>query len=127
MNGSNKSIDIPAEIKYYGKKELLPQQRVLNAGNLSVVYETGNLRSITYNGTEIIRMIYAAVRDKAWLTINPEIADEFIEDRSDSFHISYNCRYRLNECQWQYYNRNERESAFNLLEKPDRLLCLTSY
>lgn len=90
-------MDITAEIKYYGKKDLLPEQRVFHAGNLSVIYEAGNLRYFTLSGTEIIRMIYSAVRDKDWLTAIPDITDEFIEDKYDSFHISYNCRYKLND------------------------------
>ena len=90
-------MDITAEIKYYGKKDLLPRQKVLHAGNLSVVYEAGNLRYFTCNDTEIIRMIYSAVRDKDWLTVIPEITDEIIDDKYDSFHISYNCRYKLND------------------------------
>ncbi|MCK9414364.1 MAG: hypothetical protein M0Q53_18835 [Prolixibacteraceae bacterium] len=90
-------MNIPVNIKYYGKNDELPQQRLLNAGSLNVVYEDGNLRYIDCNGTEIIRMIYAAVRDRAWLTAAPEITDEIIEIKSDSFHISYNCRYKLND------------------------------
>lgn len=90
-------MNIPANVKYYGKNDELPQQRLLNAGSLHVVYEEGNLRYIDCNGTEIIRMIYAAVRDKAWLTAAPEITNEIIEVKPDSFHISYNCSYRLND------------------------------
>jgi len=90
-------MNIPINVKYYGKNDELPQQRLLNAGSLNVVYEEGSLRYIECNGTEIIRMIYAAVRDRAWLTADPEITDEIIEVKSDSFHISYNCRYRLND------------------------------
>ncbi len=89
-------MNIPVNVKYNGKNDELPQQRLLNAGSLSLVYEDGNLRYIDCNGIEIIRMIYATVRDKAWLTVTPEITDEIIEVKSDSFHISYNFRYRLN-------------------------------
>ncbi len=90
-------MNIPVNVKYYGKNDELPQQRLLNAGSLNVVYEEGNLRYIDCNGTEIIRMIYAAVRDRSWLTAAPEITDEIIEVKPGSFHISYNCRYRLND------------------------------
>ena len=86
-----------AGIKYYGKKDTLPPQRILNAGNLTVIYEEGNLRYITFNGKEIVRKIYPAVRGQAWLTATPEITNEVIEEKPDSFDISYNCRYRLND------------------------------
>jgi hypothetical protein len=90
-------MDHQAEIKYYGKKDTLPPQRTLNAGNLNVIYDEGNLRYISCNGKEIIRMIYAAVRDQAWLAAFPEIMNEIIEERSDSFNISYQCRFRLKD------------------------------
>lgn len=89
--------DITKEIKFYGKKNALPTQKTLNAGNLKIIYESGNLRYISCNGVEIIRMIYPAVRDKTWLTARPEITDEVIEDNYGSFNISYHCRYRLND------------------------------
>ena len=85
------------EIKYHGKKESLPFQRVLSAGDLKVIYEGGNLRHIAFDGIEVIRMIYAAVRDGTWLTASPEITEEVIEDMANSFKVSYHCRYRLND------------------------------
>jgi D-apionolactonase len=85
------------EIKYYGKREELPQNRMRKAGRISALYENGSLRYVKYNNTEVIRMIYAAVRDKDWLTAHPEISNEIIDVTAESFHINYDCRYRLND------------------------------
>jgi hypothetical protein len=56
-------------------------------------FSNGALRYISSGNTELIRMIYAAVRDKDWLTIAPAISDEEIDLRSNSFHIRFKCRY----------------------------------
>ena len=66
----------------------------LRAGALSMIYENGNLRYITAGKCELIRMIYSAVRDREWLTIDPVITDEKIEAFADSFRIQYTCRYQ---------------------------------
>jgi hypothetical protein len=66
----------------------------LRAGNLSMIYEHGNIRYISAGRNEIIRMIYSAVRDKNWLTIDPVITDERIERSANSFRIIYNCYYK---------------------------------
>jgi hypothetical protein len=66
----------------------------LHAGRLSMKYENGNIRRISIGKTEIIRMIYATVRDKEWITILPEISDEIIKSAKDSFTISYKCSYK---------------------------------
>ena len=69
----------------------------LNAGSVSMIYENGNLRYISAGNCELIRMIYSAVRDREWLTIEPVITDEKIEANTDSFRITYNCRYHSDE------------------------------
>jgi len=62
---------------------------------LTMIYENGSLRTISIGESEIVRMIYAAVRGKAWLTAEPEITDEEIDIHENSFEIKYNCHYRL--------------------------------
>jgi hypothetical protein len=69
----------------------------LQAGDLSVIYEEGNLRYISAGNSEIIRMIYSAVRDRKWLNIDPEISEEVHEISSGSFKISYKCHYSTEE------------------------------
>lgn len=69
----------------------------LQAGALSMIYENGSLRYISDGKHELIRMIYSAVRDREWLTINPVITDEKVEIHPSSFRIEYNCFYRTEE------------------------------
>ena len=45
----------------------------LQAGSLNIFYENGFLRQIKQNGTEIVRMIYFALRDHNWGTFDRKI------------------------------------------------------
>ena len=73
------------------KKE---QNNILRFGEIQLTYESGSVRYISLGGIEIIRMIYSAVRDEYWETVEPEISNEVINSESDTFTIQYNCRYK---------------------------------
>jgi hypothetical protein len=74
---------------------------ILRAGNLSMLYENGNILYIKAGSYEIIRMIYSALRDSEWLTVIPEIRNEIAEINPDSFKISYNCLYSDKEIEFE--------------------------
>ncbi len=71
---------LPERIKQTGRTEEAPVETLLKAGKLNMIYCNGSLRYISAESNELIRMIYAAVRDKDWLTITPVIEKEKIED-----------------------------------------------
>lgn len=73
----------------YGQSGKLPDLVPLRAGSLTVFFEEGNLRYISYGDKELIRMIYPAVRTEGWLTVVPRISNLRMEALSDSFTISY--------------------------------------
>ncbi|CAN5117698.1 hypothetical protein BH11BAC5_BH11BAC5_16220 [soil metagenome] len=83
------SFDITLDVS------LLPY-KIVKAGNLSCIYEAGNLRYIKCGSTEIVRMIYGAVRNENWDTIVPEITDEIIDAGDNCFYISYIALYNFN-------------------------------
>ena len=89
-----KEIQLPFDV------ELLPVRK-LKAGNLSCLYEAGNLRNIRSGDTEIIRMIYAAVRDENWQTIPAIISPEKIEENENEFTIKYTAVYRTANIHYQ--------------------------
>lgn len=79
----------PKEIYYYGSPQKIKPPRLLKAGPLSLQYENGFLRYIKLGKTEVLRMIYHAVRDHNWDTMQGNIVNEVIKTFDDSFHISY--------------------------------------
>jgi hypothetical protein len=83
-------MKLSRNVLYYGKDEPLPEQKMLRAGPLSLVYEAGDLRYIRFGNHEILRRIYVAIRDHNWDTIVPVLSNVQLEIGSDSFHVSYN-------------------------------------
>ncbi len=88
---------LPEKIKMTGKADEDPGELLLNAGHLQMYFRNGALRYISAGSNEIIRMIYAAVRDRNWLTIAPLIRDQKIEKNEDTFRISFSCLYQTGE------------------------------
>ncbi len=64
----------------YGTRETEVQPERLTAGRLAVDFKDGNLRTITYDGTEVLRAVSYLVRDRDWGTCAPRISD--LRDRS---------------------------------------------
>src|SRR5689334_1334552 len=81
-----------------GREELPPKPLALRAGPLTMIFEPDNafLRYVRLGDHEIIRNIYAVVRDQNWNTIAWKISNLKSEVRADSFDISFNveCRER---------------------------------
>lgn len=73
--GAQGSKDAPANILYYGRKDPLPDVISLQAGPVSAIFdvETASLRYVRLGGHEVVRAIYAAVRDSDWGTVEPKL------------------------------------------------------
>lgn len=118
MNTTRKFISsLSEEIKWHGGHNENASQVRLMAGSLSMVYENGSLRHISSGGSEIIRTIYSAVRDKEWLTINPQITEEKIDVRKNSFTIRYKCNYQSGEINFS--------AVYNIEGKDDNSLAFS--
>ncbi len=107
--------DLQDDIKYYCNHNDNNIQVILKAGQLSMVYENGNLRYISSGGRELIRMIYSAVRIEGWMTVPPVITEERIEKNQDSFLITYQCRYNMAEADFRVAFRIEGKSDSSLI------------
>ena len=92
---------LPGETRWHGNHKESGNRMVLNAGNISLLYENGNLRYISVNKLEILRMIYSAVRGREWLTIKPVISGEEFDIQKDSFRIKFEAHYLMGEINFQ--------------------------
>lgn len=77
----------------YGQLIPPPRPVELKAGALRCKYSQGVLRLVKAGDSEVIRMIYAAVRDRHWNTINPVILHESVTKDNSSFRIQLSCEY----------------------------------
>jgi hypothetical protein len=78
----------------YGREEPLPAVIPLRAGPLSLWFTEGDLRYVRCGGREVVRRIYAAVRDANWGTIAGVISGLKVESAEDSFRITYESEHR---------------------------------
>ena len=81
---------------------LLPVKK-MRAGDLICDYEAGNLHAIRLGDTEIIRMLYGAVRDENWETIAATISDEQIKQNENAFIIEYTATYLFGAISYKAY------------------------
>lgn len=63
----------------------------LYAGPLTAAYENGFLRRICYGETEVLRMIYFALRDHNWNTFTSQVENETMTISEGQFEIQYDC------------------------------------
>jgi len=100
----NDSSRLAKEVYYYGKPNKQPAQVSLTAGPLRMMYEAGNLRYIRLGEYEVVRMIYPTVRDRNWGTMLPEIRNEKIDKKANSFRITYENHYNTGDIQFVFKN-----------------------
>lgn len=76
---------------YYGKDEPLPRSIELAAGDLTLVFEPelAFVRYLRYGDAEVIRGIYAAVRDRNWGTVAPQVSKLRVETTEGAFRVSF--------------------------------------
>src|SRR5436853_1628472 len=92
-------------ILLYGHEELPRKALSLRAGPLTMIFEPDNgfLRYVRLGDHELVRNIYAVVRDQNWNTIPWKISDLKWDGRADSFDLSFavECREREVHYVWK--------------------------
>ncbi len=85
----------------------MPEVLTLNAGPLSMVFQPsdGFLRYLRLGDIEVLRGAYAAVRDRNWDTIAPEITLERCEIGDDAFDLTFAVRCRSGEVDFRWAGR----------------------
>jgi D-apionolactonase len=96
-------MQITTNIIRYGKDEAMPETIALRAGPLQMRFENGDLRTIQYGEREIVRRIYAAVRDQNWNTIPAEISNLKLEIQAKSFRINFAATHHQNEIDFVWH------------------------
>jgi hypothetical protein len=76
----------------YGTRDVEPRPIRLDAGRLTADLSGGNLRTIAYDGIEVLRGISYLVRDRDWGTYSPSITDLDVNQQDDAFSVSYAAR-----------------------------------
>ena len=83
------SLDVSPAQLYGEPSEGAPERLFLRAGPLRMVLEAGTLRYLTVGEHEILRGIYAAVRDENWGTVPGVLRDVEVDDQGDAFEVRF--------------------------------------
>ena len=89
----------------YARHEPLPRPALLRAGPLTMSFDPSNgfIRHLRVGDHEVVRAVYAAVRDQNWATIAPQISNISSEIAKDFFRITFDvvCREREIDYFWR--------------------------
>jgi len=89
--GAQSAGALPESVLFYGTTAPLPTQIALTAGPLSLTFEPelAFIRHIRFGEREVLRGIYAAVRDRSWLTVAPRVSSVVTRTAGDSFELTF--------------------------------------
>jgi hypothetical protein len=97
----------PLNVLYYGREDPLPDQCDLKAGPLSATFEQGQLLNIRWHGQEILRRIYAAVRDRDWGTVPLQLSNLQMHSDLKGFQLTFDARHQEDEIDFAWRGRIE--------------------
>jgi hypothetical protein len=89
--------------------------RILKAGPMSVEFDNGQLRYLKVNGVEVLRAVGFLVRDENWGTYTPAISNLNIDQRADSFSVSFHAVCRRSDQEIAYDAKIEGTRDGNLV------------
>src|SRR5437762_1253893 len=88
---------------WHGRNEPPTEMRELRAGPLSCLLDGVDLRYVRNGETELVRRLFAAIRDAAWGTVAPQISDLEIEDGGDSFRVSFEAFHEAADLRFRWH------------------------
>src|ERR671922_1071684 len=97
------SLSLPIRVLYYGKDEPLQEPIPVRAGPLSLIFDAGDLRYFRLGEREVIRRIYAAVRDRNWGTVPGRLDNLKLDVREDAFQIVYDSDHKEQEIHFGWH------------------------
>ncbi len=104
---------LPTNILYGGATELRPAPLRLRAGPLTAIFEPDIcfLRSVRLGDHEVVRGIYAAVRDENWGTIPARMSNLQTELNAASFHLTFDVEWRQGAIDFSWRGEIQGEPA----------------
>ena len=108
---------------YFGTEQSPVAVRRLTAGRLTAELVEGNLRTISYDGLEVLRAISYVVRDKDWGTYSPVIDELVVREGDNEFTVTYRAACRGSEDQNLTYRAaihgTEAGVTFDVVAEPE--------
>jgi len=92
------------------------KQHVVRAGPATALLQDGFVRRIRVGPHEVVRGVYAAVRDENWGTIEPTFSHYELEDSADRFRLRFTADHRRGDIDFTWQGRVRRRA-----ERPHRV------
>ena len=90
-----------------GRASAQPLPLVLSAGPLRCALQEGAVRWIRFHGVEVVRGVYAAVRDRNWGTVPASLHDLHIRTRDESFTVGFRVDHQAKGIAFSWQGRVE--------------------
>ncbi len=87
----------------HGTDEPFADMRLLRAGPATVLLDGVDLRYLRIGGTELVRRVYAAVRDVDWDTVPGVVSGLEIEESDDGFRVEFDVRHARREVDFAWH------------------------
>ena len=85
----------------HGSATPIPEMRALRAGPVTMLLDGIDLRYLRIGGTELVRRVYAAVRDVDWDTVPGVVSNLEVEQGDGSFRVEFDARH-ARPCVWWF-------------------------
>jgi hypothetical protein len=86
----------------HGTTEAPPDMPVLRAGPVTVLLDGVDLRYVRIGRTELVRRVYAAVRDRNWNTVPGTVSGLDVDARDDSFDVRFRMRHTSHDVDFSW-------------------------
>jgi hypothetical protein len=86
-----------------GSEEPPEKPVLLRAGPLEVHLDGTDLRYLRSGGTELVRRVYAAVRDRNWNTIPGQVTNHTVEQAADSFQVDFDVAHESRDIDFSWH------------------------
>ena len=93
MTAVGRRRSMPDHVLMHGVDAPPSVPRTLRAGPVSVELDGVDLRYVRAGGVEVVRRVYATVRDRNWNTILGTPSEIEVDDRGDSFDVRFSLRH----------------------------------
>ena len=87
----------------HGSDAPLAQMKILRAGPVTMLLDGVDLRYLRIGGTELVRRVYAAVRDVDWDTVPGSISGLEIEQGDRAFRVEFDSRHERREIDFSWH------------------------
>ena len=94
---------MPTRYEYwYGRDRPPVERHEIRAGPLAAVLEDGDVRYLSIGGVEVLRRLFAAVRDENWDTVPAVISDIQLDVRDTAFRLAFSATNTSDEIEFAW-------------------------